>query len=244
MSGEKIIRALDAIPDAQLQSAMGVYERKKKLKYIWVRAVACMTVLLVLGGTMLGMEMAQPDETRPQNVPSAQIDWNMYAVWVDQEGNVQRGEEPFMFSLQCAIYDRGGTSATELDYVFTFPENFRYEIKIPSNGPAPANGPKMTGYPYYVSFGYVYDFQIVDYTFAYWAMSLEKEWMIFEWEYYDGSEKDPGAYLIAFRDPNANPQEILTYFQGFLDSYSPSGPHIAPPALYDGWNGADAENKE
>ena len=35
MSGEKIVRALDAIPDEQLQSAMSVYERKKKIKYIW-----------------------------------------------------------------------------------------------------------------------------------------------------------------------------------------------------------------
>lgn len=232
MSGEKIIRALDAIPDAQLQSAMGVYERRKKLKYIWVRAVACMTVLLVLGGTMLGMELAGSQAERPEDVPVAQIDWNMYAVWVDKEGNVQQGQEPIAFSVQCAVYGNGNNhSATELDYVFTFPEEFRYEIKIPSNTLAPAYGPQMTGYPYYVSFGYVYDFQKVGYNFAYWAMSLENEWIIFEWEYLDGSEKDPGVYLIAFRDPNANPKEILAYFQGFLDSYSPSGPHIVPPNL-------------
>lgn len=234
MSGEKIVRALDAIPDAELESAMGVYERKRKLKYIWVRAVACVSVLLVLGGTMLGMELKRQNETRPENVPSAKINWDMYAVWVDHEGNVQQGVEPIAFSLNCAIYDRGGTAATELDYVFTFSKDFRYEIDMPSNGLDHALAPRTTGYPYYVSYGFVYDYQIVEYSFAYWALSLEQEWMIFEWEYADGSHKDPGAYLIAFRDPNADSKEILAYFQGFLDSFSPSGPHIAPPGIYEG----------
>ena len=57
--------------------------------------------------------------------------------------------------------------------------------------------------------------------------------MIFEWEYPDGSPKDPGVYLIAFRDPNADPKEILADFQGFLDSFSPSGPRIVPPGIYE-----------
>ena len=233
MSGEKIVRALDAIPDEELQSAMGVYERKRKMKYIWVRAVACFSVLLVLGGTMLGMELKRQREAETENVPSAKIDWDMYAVWVDKEGNVVQGQEPVAFSLNCAIYDRGGTSATELDYVFAFPEEFRYDIDMPSDGLDIAFAPRTTGYSYYVSYGYVYDFQLVDYTFAYLALSLEQECMIFECEYPDGSSKDPGAYLIAFRDPNADPKEILAYFQGFLDSYSPSGPHIAPPGIYE-----------
>lgn len=54
MSGEKIIRALDAIPDEQLQSAMSVYDRKKKLKYIWVRVVAALIVLAVVLLLLLG----------------------------------------------------------------------------------------------------------------------------------------------------------------------------------------------
>lgn len=235
MSGEKIVRALDAIPDDQLQSAMGVYERKKKLKYIWVRAVACMAVMILFGGAMLGMHLAGSESTRPEDVPYAQIEWQMYAVWVDKEGNIVQGEETIPFSVQYAVYGNGEDhSATELDYVFTFPEDFRYEIKIPDSGLSPAYGPHMTGYPYYVSFGYVYDFQLVDYIFAYWALSLERECMIFECEHPDGGERDLGAYLIASRDPNADPKEILAYFQGFLDSYSPSGPHIAPPNLYQG----------
>ena len=48
MSGEKIVRALDAIPDEQLQSAMSVYERKKKIKYIWMRVIIALIVLAVV----------------------------------------------------------------------------------------------------------------------------------------------------------------------------------------------------
>ena len=53
MSGEKIVRALDAVQDAQLQSAMGVYERKRKMKYIWVRSAIFITVLVLLVTALL-----------------------------------------------------------------------------------------------------------------------------------------------------------------------------------------------
>lgn len=53
MSGEKLIQALDAIPDAQLQSAMGVYERKRKQKHLWTRTVTCAAALALLIGALL-----------------------------------------------------------------------------------------------------------------------------------------------------------------------------------------------
>ncbi len=48
MFGEKISRALDGVSDLQLESAMSVYERKKRIKYIWVRVVAALVVLAVV----------------------------------------------------------------------------------------------------------------------------------------------------------------------------------------------------
>lgn len=52
MLGEEISLALNGIPDAMLKNAMGVYERKKKERHIWVRAIACAAVLALLIGSV------------------------------------------------------------------------------------------------------------------------------------------------------------------------------------------------
>ena len=67
MSGEKIVRALDAIPDDQLQSAMSVYDRRKKLKYIWLRTAIALILLaaviwyLVTATTSVAEEPSSPE---------------------------------------------------------------------------------------------------------------------------------------------------------------------------------------
>lgn len=48
MFGEKISRALDGVSDLQLESAMSVYERKKRLKFIWVRVVLAVILLAIV----------------------------------------------------------------------------------------------------------------------------------------------------------------------------------------------------
>lgn len=48
MSGETISRALAGVSDVLLQSAMGVYERKQRRRYIWVRVVAGAAVIALL----------------------------------------------------------------------------------------------------------------------------------------------------------------------------------------------------
>lgn len=55
MFGEKLSRALDGVSDLQLESAMGVYERKKRIKHIWLRVILALlalgVVLFLLQGT-------------------------------------------------------------------------------------------------------------------------------------------------------------------------------------------------
>ncbi len=232
MRGNELLDHMELVDPAYIEEADSMPKKKRKNR--WATMAACLAVMMLLGGIMIGAELTNPEATRPEDIPSAVIDWEMYAVWVDEHGNVHQGELPIEFSVQCTFYANGkNAGAPALDYTFRFPEDFRYLIEMPDTGTSTAWGPNMTGYPYYITSGYQYDFEKVDYTFGYWAVSLEKEWMIFEWEYFDGGKKNPGTYLIASRDPNADPQEILTYFQGFLDSYSPSGPHIVPPGIGD-----------
>lgn len=53
MSDKTIGQALDNISDVYLESAMGVYERKRKARKIKLRLTACAAVLALLIGTML-----------------------------------------------------------------------------------------------------------------------------------------------------------------------------------------------
>ena len=48
MLGEEISLALNEVPDEMLKNAMGVYERKKKERHIWKRAIACAAVLAIV----------------------------------------------------------------------------------------------------------------------------------------------------------------------------------------------------
>ena len=80
MLGEKLSRALDGIPDAQLQSAMGVYERKKKLKYIWVRVVLAVILLAIViwllatQTTSVGEESTAPESAQAQSSTIMQME--------------------------------------------------------------------------------------------------------------------------------------------------------------------------
>ena len=232
MRGNELLDHMELVDPAYIEEADTMPKKKRISRRTAV--AACLAAVMLVCGVILGVALSDPAVTPPEDVPTAQIDWTMYSVWVDEQGNVPEGQQPLAFSVKCAVYGNGSpNSAAELEYSYTFPKDFRYTIEMPSNMLAPAYGPKMTGYPYYITSGYQYDFEESGYDYCYWAISLEKEWMIFEWEYLDGSKKDPGRYLIASRDPNADPKEILAYFQGFLDSYSPTGPHVVPPGIVD-----------
>lgn len=226
MRGNELLDNMELIDGAYVDAACALPKRKRMSRL--AALAACFAVVLLFGGVMLGMALTDPPATSPEDVPSAVIDWDMYAVWVDADGNVAEGQQAFQFSLECTVYD----SASRLEYEFVFPEGFRYEILKPDTGASPVYVLELSDFTYYVAFGYQYDFQTEDIVFGYWALSLEKECMIFEWEHINGGAENPGIYLLAFRDPNTDPKEILNYFQGYLDIYSPSGPHIHP-GLYD-----------
>lgn len=71
MFGEKVSRALDGISDAQLESAMGVYERKKRIKYIWVRVIALLIVLAVLALMVIAGSIGTSEEPSEPQTASA-----------------------------------------------------------------------------------------------------------------------------------------------------------------------------
>ena len=47
----------------------------------------------------------------------------------------------------------------------------------------------------------------------YFALCPEQEYFIFH------ANDDPTRYLVASKDPNTTPQEILDYFQDYMDTF-------------------------
>lgn len=67
MSGEKIVRALDGIPDVQLESAMNVYERKRGLRHIWLRVILCLLALAVVLAFLLWPDSREEQGPIPES---------------------------------------------------------------------------------------------------------------------------------------------------------------------------------
>ncbi len=59
------------------------------------------------------------------------------------------------------------------------------------------------------------DFPITFFAYDYeFALDPAKEYLIIQWD--DNS----GEYLVASRDPDVTSEEILEYFQGFIEWYA------------------------
>ncbi len=135
------------------------------------------------------------------------IDWKLQGAWVTGDGEVMESME---LSISGKItMDESGVDTLDLD--IRLPDSFRYSFNdIPT---LTSHSRKYFSLPYCVVQSYTYDKVANDPVFSCFAISLEKEYAIFNWE--DGSD----LYLIAAKEPISDPQTILTYFKGFIEEY-------------------------
>ena len=149
------------------------------------------------------------------------VDWTMHGVVVNSQGEVNKYTEYQVgqFTVSGSIHDEADKIATmKLRIIMT--ENFRYMF---DNAGHPNDrtkyismNRKYTDEPYYVFSHFTYDRFANESTFAYMALDQEKEFMIFNWD------DDKDLYLVASTDPDTDPNEILAYFQKFIEDYDES----------------------
>lgn len=139
---------------------------------------------------------------------SIQIDWTMYGTWVTAEAvTVQKVD----FSIAGTVTEnRDGVDV--LDVNIDFPDSFNYGFEG-RHDPYTSQSGKKFGLEYYVCATYCYDRNLNVGVFSYFALSTEREFAIFYWENY------PTHFLVASKDPNADPAEILSYFQECIEKY-------------------------
>ena len=140
---------------------------------------------------------------------SIQIDWTMHGTWITEDGETGQKED---FSINGAISERN-PSMDVLAIDISFPSTFRYSYQD-QQSPFYSGSRQNFELPYYVCQCYSWDYNRADFVFSYFALSAQQEYAIFYWENY------PTRFLVASKDPNADPAEILTYFEDFIVKYN------------------------
>lgn len=128
--------------------------------------------------------------------------WTLYgsSIWAD--GSTLKSLDTFTVAGQLpSAEDESDTLQIEI----VTPENYKMNFNSGVGDYLVLNN--NLDQPYIVSGTYTYD------GFCRFALSTEKGYVIMKWE---GSK----TFLLGSRDPNVTPQEILSYFQNFVDSYS------------------------
>lgn len=175
--------------------------------------VLILALTVVLGGCAnagLGntTESTTLQTTDPATVPDSRIDWTMYGYMVSP------GEEPISttdLSVSGTVtYGETGTDVLKLDIAFPQTARYRYD------GPTAyySQSRDIWGLGYFVCASYSYDSSANASVFSCFAVSLDKEYVIFNWE--DGQD----LYLVASTDPETDPHDILAYFQIFREKYA------------------------
>lgn len=148
--------------------------------------------------------------TQVATVPTeGEMGWLMNAMLVTPDGQVQ---EQFEITVDDIILNTdSNTMSLALD--IRTPETFRYVFEVPDTGYPVISG-KTDGLPYYVWMGYSFDRSIGDYSWGSYALCMEQEYLIMNWN------DDESLFLVASRDTEIAPSAILAYFQGYLDLYA------------------------
>ena len=131
----------------------------------------------------------------------------MQGAWVTADGEVLESME-LAISWKITMDESG---VDTLDLNIHIPDNFRYSFDyIPT---LTSHSRKYFSLPYCVVQSYTYDKVANDSVFSCFAICPEKEYAIFDWN------DSNGYFLIASNEPHNDPQEILTYFKGFIQEY-------------------------
>lgn len=135
--------------------------------------------------------------------PQAQkIDWNLYGHSLSPDGTVTETVE-FTFSGTIIDYDSMKMAVT------SFPDDPPYTLFDDADYYTAAKNAEQS--PYYIFSFYYYDEDMHATLPGRGAMLLDEESVIFL--------LNDGTYLAASTAPEADPREILAFFNGFIEEY-------------------------
>ena len=146
------------------------------------------------------------------------IDWVMHGIVVDSDGNKANYVHYLLddFSVSGTVEPEEDNCA-EMSLRIVLPDSFQYMFEKENEPDASteyySNNRKYTDEPYYVVYGFSYDQRGNKSVPIVIGLSLENEYMIFNWE--EGED----LYLVASTDPETDPNDILQYFQVFRETY-------------------------
>ena len=154
-----------------------------------------------LGGAAANTSLREADLT---------VDYTMQAALITAEGEIT---ETFEITVRGNIYGAKDLHC-EMELSVLMPESFRYRYHTPNEGTATSFSGINDELPYYVWWGYGYDAVANKPVMGSYAMSVEKEFLIMDWD--DGQD----LYLVAAADLNADFAAVLEYFDSYLALYS------------------------
>lgn len=199
---------------------------KTKHNYRSMLVAASLAVVCLISGFLMGAGLSHRRENAPESVMTAHVDWDLHGFWVNADGEVL---EEVDFSYEARIYANGDYERMpRLDEYYSMPDTFPYVLEGRREGMVPVYGTQLHGQPYYFWGTFTYDKVAEDLEMGYFALSVEKEWMLMFWK---AGEED--RILVASRDPEADPKEILSYFEAMLRWCRQGGAYDLTPETRD-----------
>ena len=135
------------------------------------------------------------------------FNWTMYGALIDSNGQIS---ERVQFTAEGTLKDYA-KKADELNLQVLTPDHIPYMLPNPDNADTDGIGISL---PYFASLGYGYDKIKNEPVFSAFALDVQQEYVIFQW---DGSGN---TYLIGCTNPDADLTAVFAHFQAFVEHCS------------------------
>lgn len=146
-------------------------------------------------------------------VTTDKIDYQMHGFYVDSEGNASGSVD---FSVKGRVFTNiKKTNFLQLE--FQMPMSFPYSLRGSTVQPEGYENCYIDHggdyFSYWVTADYAYNKFTNSGDFLAFALCPEQEYFMLRFV------DEPSKYLLASTDPNTTPQEILDYFQKYIDTF-------------------------
>lgn len=149
-------------------------------------------------------------ETHPTDPNATYIDLSLYGTWISPDNEVIQSDAVSITVDGTIARNEYDQNIVECQIAFSS-DTFEHTC-----GSATNIADDFETAPYFVCPYQLYSNTSQSQVIPYFALSLEHGYAIF------AKADDLGNYLIASKDPETDPQEILDYFQDFIEEYTTS----------------------
>lgn len=178
----------------------GNYSQNKKRPVFYI--IASVICVALIGAASWALISSLSRNTR--------INWSMQGSFVTEDGQLK---ETMELSITGNI-QKDPEKRDILTLRISLPETFSYSFPASSDFYSMSDG--IDSMPYYACSGYTLGKKSSDPALCFFALDEEKQWAVFLWP------DDPGRILAASADPGADPRQIISHFQTFLDIHKTS----------------------